>query len=253
MSYPASSDVASGQPTASAHYNNLRKDAIYMGNVSADSVNLGTFLQAFILNMNIEYLATARVRVPYDSQKPACVMISGCMLVQTANIDLAAGSVTGAAATYYVFAVRAAGVTSFTLAVNTSAVPAADQRLIGEFYWDGTAIVLSSIYSYSLGGDILEPDYDSDWFAVAHNTLYGKAHGMGLRPRFITLFFAAAAGAGTWFDVKTVSNGTNIGYSIVSCNETNVYVYTGNSALTGVLTSIGTTAGSGYYRILAWS
>ncbi len=139
MSYPNSSDVAAGQPTASAHYNNLRKDAVYMGNVSADSVNLGAFLQSFVLNMHISYLATDRLRIAFDSQKPACVMISGCMLVQTADVDLAAGSFSGAAATWYVFANRAAGVTSFTLTVNSSAVPAADQRLIGEVYWDGTS------------------------------------------------------------------------------------------------------------------
>ena len=119
MPYPNSSDVASGQPTAAAHYNNLRKDAVYLGNVSADSVNLATFLQSFVLNMNIEYLAVARLRVPFDSQKPASVMISGCMLVQTANIDLPAAQFSGGAAVWYICANRAPGVTSFTQTART--------------------------------------------------------------------------------------------------------------------------------------
>ena len=251
MSYPNSSDVASGQPTAAAHYNNLRKDAVYLGNVSADSVNLSQFLQSFVLNMTIEYLATARLRVPYDSQKPATVMISGCMLVQTANIDLPSSSFSGAAAVWYIFANRTPGITSFTLSVNTSAVPAADQRLIGECYWNGTAIAPLSIRSYSQGGDIRLPAYDSGWFSVTYNTTYAKAHGLGQFPRECILYYSSTP------DFSTTS-GLVIGLSAsgsAQClywDATNVYAKTNVSSTGGVQYSTQGSAGSGYYRILAW-
>ncbi len=38
MAYPLSSEVSAGQPTASAHYNNLRDDALYLGMGSANAV-----------------------------------------------------------------------------------------------------------------------------------------------------------------------------------------------------------------------
>jgi hypothetical protein len=70
MAYPNSSDVSAGQPTASAHYNNLRKDALYFGNAAADSNPAGTFFTRFVSNLTIQYLASNRLRVPYVSYKP---------------------------------------------------------------------------------------------------------------------------------------------------------------------------------------
>lgn len=252
MSYPNSSDVASGQPTAAAHYNNLRKDSVFLGNESADSVNLGAFLQSFVLNMRIEYLATDRLRIPYDSQKPACVMISGCMLVQTANVDLAAGAFSGVAATWYIFAVRAAGVTSFTLAVNSSPSPAADQRLIGEVYWDGTHLAAYTIYSYPEGGDILAPDYDSGWFAVAYNNVYNKAHGLGAYPRLVLVVWGIITDFFQyWHVVRTVGHSSGT-YSGISFDFYNVVCKTGGTAASGCLMNVGTVSGAGNYRVFAW-
>lgn len=250
MAYPNSSDVASGQPTASAHYNNLRKDAVYLGNVSADSVSLGSFLQSFVLNISIEYLATAKLRVPFDSQKPATVMISGCMLVQTGNIDLAT-AISGAASVWYIFANRAAGVTSFTITVNTSPVPGADQRLIGECYWNGTAIAAASILSYSQGGDIRAPDYDSGWFAVAYNNTYVKAHNLSQYPREFALYWSAASDDSTaWYRVYEVYSSQ--AYCNLYADDDNVYAKTGTASGSGCINNTAVSSGGGYYRMLAW-
>ena len=68
------------------------------------------------------------------------------MVQAVANVDLAAGEKpAGAAADYYIFANRVAGSTTFTLTVDTSITEAANQRLIGRFYWDGSAIVKDSV------------------------------------------------------------------------------------------------------------
>ncbi len=73
-------------------------------------------------------------------------MVNGFLLQNTANADLStAARPTGAAATWYLFANRTAGSSAFTLTVNSSAVAGVDQRCIGRFYWDGSAIIPASI------------------------------------------------------------------------------------------------------------
>ncbi len=155
MSYPTSSDVAAGQPTASAHYNTLRADALRFGEAAADSVNLGELFSRYEHNLRLQYLATNRLRVPGSVTVPVGIVINGIPLRSVANVDLAAGSApSGAAATYYVFAIATAASTTFTIDVNTSSAEGTDQRLIGSFYWDGSAIVQDSIItSY---GEFLE-------------------------------------------------------------------------------------------------
>jgi hypothetical protein len=70
------------------------------------------------------------------------------MLALTTNCDLASAYV-GAAGMVYVFANRSADAArQFTLTVNSSPIEAADQRLIGEYYWTGSAIRTGSIKSY---------------------------------------------------------------------------------------------------------
>jgi hypothetical protein len=145
--YPSSSDVSSGQATLAAHYNTLRADAIRAGATAANAVGFGTMLQAYSKNVILEYLATQRVRVPYAAGAVPVLVISGHMLALSANCDLAS-AYAGAAGIVYVFANRADASTQFTLSVNSSPIEAADQRLIGEYYWTGTAIRLGSIKSY---------------------------------------------------------------------------------------------------------
>ena len=103
MSYPLSSPVTAGQPTAADHYNNLRKDALRLGQADADAVPIGTFFQRFTQALDIEILATNRLRVPYIAINPPTVMIKGYMCQATANVDLPSSQFSGAAATWYIF------------------------------------------------------------------------------------------------------------------------------------------------------
>jgi len=144
--YPTSADVTAGQPTAVAHYNTLRADALTLGQAAADAVNLGDLLSEFESGFNLEILATTRLRCVASLTVPVCLVVAGYLLKTIINVDLSAGGVpSGVAADWYVFANRTAASTTFTLSVNTSAVEAADQRLVGRFYWDGSAIVKDSI------------------------------------------------------------------------------------------------------------
>jgi hypothetical protein len=147
MTYPLSSDVVAGQPTAADHYNNLRADALRLGQAAADSVNLADMLSRYEQNLTIQVLGTDRIRVPASVAAPVALVVDGYFILRTtSNVDLPIpGKPTGSEDTWYVFAVRTPGSTTFTLEVNTSAMESSGRRLIGSFYWNGTNIPAPSI------------------------------------------------------------------------------------------------------------
>lgn len=252
MTYPASSDVSSGQPTASAHYNNLRKDALHLGQASADSVNLGTFLSHHIENVSLVYLATNRVYCPYTAARPARVMINGYMLGQVADIQSPSGLFSGAAATWYIFANRTPASVYFSLTVSTSPIEGPDQKLIGQCYWDGTNVIAGSVYSY-YNHALPEPDYDSGWFAVTTATTYTKTHNFYALPsRVMLLHNSAADGSGNTYIVHVVETAAGPAKDTTKITTTDVVVRTGNGGSGGTLWNMQATSTSGYWRVLAW-
>jgi len=254
MSYPLSSDVSSGQPTAYQHYNNLRSDALYLGQAAADSVSLGAFLQRYADNIKLEYLDTDRLRVPFVTTRPPTIMIQGVMCQAAANVDLASNSFSGVAATWYVFAKRTAGSNSFTLEVNTSSAETSTTRLIGEVYWDGTHLNPGTIKTYT-GGTLSAADYDSGWFAVANNNTYTKAHSLGQPPRLVVLLHSSVASPGAANELVQVNvafDGTSGVNSILGWEGTNILITTGDNATMGTLLSKRRISAAGYYRIFAW-
>lgn len=251
MAYPMSSDVAGGERTEAAHYNNLRKDAIYLGLTNAQAVTLQTLLSEYISNVKLQYLATNRIRCPYDSLNPARIMVNGYMLYQAATIDSALSLFSGGAATWYIFAQQNVGSTSFTLAVSTSSTPAANQRLIGECLWTGTQIVPTSVRSYTQPQQS-DPDYDSGWFAVVYNTAYTKTHNFGTFPRNYMLFHNTAADGSAQNNLVTVVGPTTAPKSPIGTTAYVFQILTGNDAANGTLLSTHGNSAAGYYRILAW-
>ncbi|NPV75317.1 MAG: hypothetical protein HPY59_02975 [Anaerolineae bacterium] len=254
MTYPLSSDVSSGQPTAYQHYNNLRSDALYLGQPAADSVSLGAFLQRYADNIKLEYLDTDRLRVPFVTTRPPTIMIQGAMCQATANVDLPSNSFSGVAATWYVFAKRTPGSSTFTLEVNTSSAETSTTRLIGEVYWDGSHLNPGTIKTYT-GGALPSADYDSGWFAVANNQTYTKAHSLGQPPRLVVLLHSSVASPGAANELVQVNvafddvSGVN---SIIGWEGTNILITTGSNATMGTLLSKRRISAAGYYRIFAW-
>lgn len=149
--YPSSLDVSAGQPTSVVQYNRLRADALTLGALPADAVTLGSFLGSYCSGVSITCLASNRLRVAFDAKFPPTLMIRGTMCQAGANVDLSAGSFSGGAADWFIFANRVAGSTGFTLSVNTSATEGTDQRLIGVCRWDGSALDSTSIQTYAGG------------------------------------------------------------------------------------------------------
>lgn len=250
MAYPSSSDVTAGQPTAAAHYNNLRKDALYLGNDSATALTLGAALAQYIENVKLEYLATNCVRIPYDAAAPARIMIDGYMLQAFADVDLAAGSFSGAAAKYYIFAVRALTPT-FTLAVSTSSTVTPGSRLIGECYWAGSSLTSYSIYAYSQP-QLAPADFDSGWFSVAYNNTYGFTHNFLSVPRVIMLFWSATNDYSTISEIVAICGTGSTPRSPLAANLFDVTIKTGNDSSTGCILNLNGNSGGGYYRVLLW-
>jgi hypothetical protein len=141
-----SADVSSGQPTSAAQFNNLRADALRFGAAAADASTINLLLSRFSSGLTLVALGSQRVRVPALPSAVVCIVIDGFPCYTTANVDLPNGSApSGSANTYYVFAVHSGGSTSFTLDCNTSSTESTNRRCIGQFYWDGSKIVLNSI------------------------------------------------------------------------------------------------------------
>jgi len=146
MTYPISAAVSAGDATLASHYNNLRKDALYLGQAPADAVSLGAVLERYEARLSLERLNTTQVRVPASATKPVSLVVDGFLVQAVLNVDLAVGDApSGAAAAYYVFANRADAATTFTLSISDSATELDNQRRIGQFWWDGSKIVKDSV------------------------------------------------------------------------------------------------------------
>lgn len=249
MTYPNSSDVSAGQPTASAHYNNLRKDALLFGQAHADSRLVGDLLGSLVLNMNLAVNPgfSDRIQCVYDSQYPPSVVIDRCMLVNTTHVYSPSHS--GAAGTYYIFANRASSATTFTLTLNASPAVGPAQRLIGEAYWSGSAFTSVISYRYN---SLPSAHYDSGWFAVTTTTAYTKAHNLGSVPRFFIVYHATAAdGSGENVIIGNVMDTTHA-KAPIGFTATNVYYQSGGDATSGTCYSTRRFSNTGYIRILAW-
>jgi hypothetical protein len=251
MTYPNSSDVSAGQPTAALHYNNLRKDALYFGQAASDSKTVGDALARYAANVSISYLATNRLRIIYSSYNPAVIVIGGCLLMAAANIDLAAGAFSGAAATWYIHAVRVAGSTTFTLSVNTTPTESDTSRVIGTCYYDGSAISsITSWYGSSTG--LPAPGYDSGWFACAAGSTYTKVHGLGVVPKNIILLHSANSDGSGEIILVYNTHATAGVESVIGMDATNIYLQSGTGGY-GTCHSFRRQSTGGYWRVLAWS
>ncbi len=251
MTYPLSSPVSAGQPTAADHYNHLRADAVHLGQAESDAVDLSEFFKRYAAGIRLERLEPNRVRVPFVSSNPPTMMINGFMLQSQANIDLASGLISGAAAVWYIFAVRTAGSRTFTLAANTSSSETTDQRLIGHVFWDGSN--LGAINCYFSNTSLPDADYDSGWFAVTANTTYTKNHGLGANPRVVTLWHSSdAAGASEWVRVNITVAATSYERDVLGTTAESIIISTGNDASNSTVASTRRGSTGGYYRIFAW-
>lgn len=145
MSYPLSSPINPGDPTLASQYNNLRSDALYLGCSTTDSVTLAKLLESYETNLKLQKLNTAQVVVPATSSAPVSLFIGGYPVQALSSVELPSASAPNGTGTWYVFANRSSGSTTFTLTISTSPTEGSNQRRIGRFYFDGETIVRNSV------------------------------------------------------------------------------------------------------------
>ena len=145
MTYPLSFPISPGDPTLASQYNNLRSDALLLGQAPAEAVTIGQLLERYESRLTLHKLNAAQVRVPASMDEPVSLFVDGFLLQALENIDLPTGSAPSGAGTWYVFANRATGSASFALSISTSPTENSEQRRIGRFYFNGTVIVKDSI------------------------------------------------------------------------------------------------------------
>jgi hypothetical protein len=252
--YPVSNEVSPGQATAAGQYNNLRKDALRLGAEPADARTLAEFFCRYIDGVMLVYLTSNRLRVPFITTRPPSLMINGYMCQAGANIDLASNSFSGAAAVWYIFAVRNAGANTFTLEANTSPVEGVDRRILGQVYWDGTNLDASSIITYAVSG-LGTADYDSGWFAAAYDNIYTKSHNLGQHPRQVILLHSTSASPTSTDELVRVT--VNYGASdyptdCLGMTAQYIFVQTGGHTALGTVLSRRRGSGAGYFRLQAW-
>lgn len=147
MTFPLSSAVNVGDATEAAQYNNLRTDALYLGNDPAGSGNLLQLLYHSMGTISLTRVSGTTIRLNASETDPCALMIGGRICsVSTDKTVLLSGTVLRAAGRYYVFAVAQSN-GSFELAAGSEAP--ADGRMIGTFLWDGTGIIPGSLHDRS--------------------------------------------------------------------------------------------------------
>lgn len=143
MSYPLSSAVQVGDATEAAQYNNLRADALYLGNDPASSGNMLQLLAQSMGAVQLTRVNALTVRLTASPVDPCGLMIGGKICAVIANTDLVISQDQSyPAGRYYVYAVSD-GAGSFTLAMGASAPYGG--RMIGTFLWDGQGVIPGTV------------------------------------------------------------------------------------------------------------
>jgi len=141
-----------------------------------------------------------------------------------------------------------AGLKTFsTIPKIPTTAPTVDEEVAGKKYVDDE-IVANAVS--------LDADYDSDWFAVAANTVYTKAHSLGVRPSRVKVMYRLAADSTIYFEIACQETHIQTRGAAIGYDTTNIYLAVGNYANPWGSYPIdavdGADSATGYYRILAW-
>lgn len=146
MSYPLSVPVSPGDATEASQYNNLRKDALYLGGEDGASGTLRDLLLQSCGQIRLSRAGKTELRLSADEENPCAVMISGTIYTVKTDLtlNLSPDTLTGSGRK----AVYAVGQSdgSFILRTDANSIPA-NGRQIGSFLWSGTGIIPDTVYN----------------------------------------------------------------------------------------------------------
>lgn len=150
--YPASYQVEAQEPTLEDDHNQLRDDALYLGQETVPSetadnnMALGEMLIRFIQNVGVEIYDDTYIQVPYTADRPPRLVIDG-HLCGAAELKRTA-EYAGAAGLKYVMAIKTEDSYDFEIEIRETAVEGANERYIGTAYWNGDLFVDKYAISY---------------------------------------------------------------------------------------------------------
>lgn len=143
MTYPLSHSVSVGDATEAAQYNNLRMDALCLGNDPESSGTLLQLLSAGMGNVRLSRTSLTSITLSASEAEPCALVIDGKIYAVTADLVYSyVAPDTVWRGRLYLSAVPAED-GSFTLTAG-AAVPAG-ARMIGTFLWDGAGIIPGTV------------------------------------------------------------------------------------------------------------
>ncbi len=146
MTYPLSTPVVVGDATEADQYNNLRRDALYLGGDPAGSGNLLQLLSSSMGTIELTLTSPTTIRLTADQSDPVGVMIGGTIFAAITDLTVTlTGTALPAAGRYYVYAIAQSD-GSFILDAADNNVPDGGRR-IGTFLWDGSGVVPGTLHN----------------------------------------------------------------------------------------------------------
>lgn len=146
MTYPLSSAVSVGDPTEASQYNNLRSDALFLGNDPETSGNMAQLLCAGVGSVRLSRSSLTEITLTASETVPCAVVIGGKIYTVTEDLTLTVSDLeTIVHGRYYIHAVSEDDGT-FSLSYSYySNTPPDGSRVIGTFLWDGEGIIPDTV------------------------------------------------------------------------------------------------------------
>ena len=139
MTYPLSNEVNVGDATEASQYNNLRRDALYLGGDPAGSGTLLQLLSQGMGRVSLTMLSASTIQLSASESNPCALVINGTIRAVTSDISLMLNGIQmSSAGRYFLYAVGQQD-GSFTLSAGTSGPD--NSRQIGTFLWDGYGMI----------------------------------------------------------------------------------------------------------------
>lgn len=235
-------EVNAQEPTeALGDYNSLRQFARFWAvtvddpdDIENEAVVVSTLFRAYIHNVKPEALGTNQIRVPFLEDRPPSLVIDGHLIQSIANADSAV--ITGSSGSKFIIANRSSS--TFTITISTSSTVGDDQRCVGCFEWDGSAIVPGSITSYELtttgGLTSLSDDIVKVWGEIATGGTITESFGLSSVSLLATgqyrLTFSRSFSSTNYAVAATPITASNVNITIVSQSISTVDIYLFNNA-----------------------
>lgn len=143
MTYPLSSAVSVGDATEASQYNNLRADALCLGNDPDSSGNLLQLLAAAVGHVSLSRTSATGILLSASETSPCAVVIGGkiCAVTEDLSLSITEGP-PGGHGRYFLYA-QAAADGAFRL-IPAAAAPE-NSRPVGTFLWDGEGVISDTV------------------------------------------------------------------------------------------------------------